>query len=313
MNKKNISFSIIIPTYNHADFLLHALQSVIQQKHNDWEVLIIDNHSADNTDEVIKKFKDSRIKTYKINNNGVIAASRNLGIKLATKEWVAFLDSDDKWYPNKLLEAVKVISTTSKYDVITTDEYKVFHNNKKKRILHYGPLPKDAYKFMLTYGNRLSPSATIVKNSFLQINNIKFNEEKNFITVEDYDFWLQLAIKNAKFKFLPSIQGEYLLHISNNSSQQDINSTNNECLLRHHVFSIQKFEKNKNKLWNKIRCRLEIHYALNSFSEKGLPSFLKKIVTIFLNSPLNSFFYLSVRLFIKCRKYFSFAIYKLSK
>ena len=85
--------SIIIPTYNNAEFLGKALKSVIDQTYGSWEAIVIDNNSTDQTDEVINKFQDIRIKYYKISNYGIIAKSRNLGINLAKGEWIAFLDS----------------------------------------------------------------------------------------------------------------------------------------------------------------------------------------------------------------------------
>ena len=93
MNSKLIPIvSIIIPTYNHAKFISKALQSIIDQTFKKWEAIIIDNNSTDDTDKILKKFSDNRIKCLKINNNGVIAKSRNLGIKSAKGEWIAFLD-----------------------------------------------------------------------------------------------------------------------------------------------------------------------------------------------------------------------------
>jgi glycosyltransferase involved in cell wall biosynthesis len=313
MNQSNESFSVVIPTYNHADFLRDALQSVINQNHSLWEAIVIDNHSSDHTDQVIKSFNDPRITVHKINNNGVIGASRNLGIKLANYDWIAFLDSDDIWYPEKLSEVCKFLSTNTKYDVISTDEFKVFHHNEKKKLLYYGPLPKDAYKFMLCYGNRLSPSATVVKKSLLIDHNIYFNESIDFITVEDYDFWLNLAFARARFKFIPSIQGEYLVHLSNNSGREDIHSKNNEYLLWHHVFNIQTFTKDKEKLWNKIMCRIEIHKALSLLSKKRFLQSFNLIIRIFISSPINFVLYFIQRLSIYLRKYFSYITYKLSE
>ena len=87
--------SVVIPTYNHARYLARALQSVLDQTYTNWEAIVIDNHSTDNTDEVMASFADSRITLLKIHNNGVIAASRNIGIRAANSEWITFLDSDD--------------------------------------------------------------------------------------------------------------------------------------------------------------------------------------------------------------------------
>ena len=97
----NPLISVVIPTYNHAHYLGCALESVLNQTYTNWEAIVIDNHSTDNTDEVMASFTDPRITYLKIHNNGVIAASRNAGILTAKGKWVAFLDSDDRWYPRK--------------------------------------------------------------------------------------------------------------------------------------------------------------------------------------------------------------------
>ena len=94
--------SIVIPTYNHSKFISKALDSVINQTYKNWEAIIIDNNSTDNTDKVINRYIDPRIKHLKIDNDGVIAKSRNLGINEAKAEWIAFLDSDDWWTKDKL-------------------------------------------------------------------------------------------------------------------------------------------------------------------------------------------------------------------
>ena len=94
--------SVIIPTFNHANLLGKALESVINQTYGNWEAIVVDNQSTDETNQVIGKFKNSRIQYLKISNGGIIAKSRNLGINVAKGEWIAFLDSDDWWTKDKL-------------------------------------------------------------------------------------------------------------------------------------------------------------------------------------------------------------------
>ena len=98
--------SVVIPSYNHGRFLGRALQSVLDQTYTKSEVIVIDNHSTDNTDAVMASFADLRITYIKIHNNGIIAASRNIGLRLAKGEWIAFLDSDDYWSRNKLEQCI---------------------------------------------------------------------------------------------------------------------------------------------------------------------------------------------------------------
>ena len=94
--------SVVIPSFNHAGFIARAMQSVVEQTYPNWEMVVVDNHSQDDTDRVVGGFDDIRIRLFKIHNQGVIAASRNLGIREARGEWIAFLDADDCWYPRKL-------------------------------------------------------------------------------------------------------------------------------------------------------------------------------------------------------------------
>ena len=101
--------SVVIPTFNRAKDLERALRSVLAQTHTNWEVLIVDNYSEDNTDEVIENLNEPRITLFKIHNHGVIAVSRNWGIQHARGKYIAFLDSDDWWTEKKLSESVQYL------------------------------------------------------------------------------------------------------------------------------------------------------------------------------------------------------------
>ena len=100
--------TIVIPTYNNDLLLQKSISSVVNQTFDNFELLIIDNHSADKTSEIILNLMMQDL-SHKISNNGVISKSRNLGIKLAQGEWIAFLDSDDIWYPKRLEKISKFV------------------------------------------------------------------------------------------------------------------------------------------------------------------------------------------------------------
>lgn len=304
MRNESILFSVIIPTYNSANFLKTALSSVIRQSYQKWEAIIVDNNSSDNTAEVIDSFKDGRIRVVSINNNGVIAASRNLGIKESNGDWVAFLDSDDKWYAQKLSIIHRCIKDNPQFDVVTNDEYVVTNDKKKKKILRYGPLPKDSYKNMLFFGNKLSTSATVVKKNFLDINLLNFNEEKDFVTVEDYDFWLNLSRHKANFKFIHEIMGEYLIHESNNSKREEVHKKNNINLLKYHALEIQDFEKDRQSLFKKIMFRLNLHSELSELSTRNFHTKIFKIIKLIIQKPFFSFSYLIEKILSKITNYF---------
>ena len=277
--------SVVIPTYNHADFLKVAITSVVEQTYQNFEIVIVDNHSNDHTNEVVASFSDDRIHLYKINNNGIIAVSRNLGADQAKGDWIAYLDSDDRWYSTRLQRLVDSMDCDLAYDVISTDEYKVNSITGKKTKLIYGPLKGHKYRSLLLYGNRLSPSASLVRKEFLIENNVCFAETQDFVAVEDYDYWLQLALLDAKFKFIHSFEGEYLVHGGNTSAQTSLHKRNSLNLIKHHIFNIQKFESDKEKLWRNMQGILSIRESFHYLKLFELILFLKFFLRSFKASP----------------------------
>ena len=98
----NPKVSVIIPTYNRADLLPRAVNSVLSQTFSDYEIIIVDDHSPDNTQDVIAAFTDPRIRSIRHRTNRRQSAAINTGIANAMGEYIAFLDDDDEWLPNKL-------------------------------------------------------------------------------------------------------------------------------------------------------------------------------------------------------------------
>ncbi len=290
---KNLLFSVIIPTYNQSQYLEKALSSVINQKYNNFEIIVIDNYSVDKTEEIVKKFKNNKIKYLKKKNYGVIGLSRNEGIKISTGEWIAFLDSDDIWYENKLEEINKFLQINSNVDVITNDEKIININTNRKSIWKYGPYSKDFYKKLLSEGNCLSTSATLVKRSFIYNNNIFFSEKKDFATVEDYDFFLNLALKNARFSFFHKVLGEHLFHDQSESSNFKKYQSAYNALIDYHVNEVQKFTKNKNRLRKKLDLHLQLMKVGRKLKiEKKFFEGIYNICIIMITNPKNFIFFL---------------------
>ena len=114
-------FSVVIPTFNQAIYLEKAVNSVFKQSYKNFEIIIIDNHSTDNTENLVKNFGKNKIKYFKCKNENVIGKSRNIGIYKAEGEWIAFLDSDDTWHEERLQILFDFIQKNHIYDVICTD------------------------------------------------------------------------------------------------------------------------------------------------------------------------------------------------
>ena len=200
--------SIIIPTYNRAEDLKRALQSVFDQTFTDWEVLVVDNHSIDETDSIIKSFNDPKIKLFKIHNAGVIAASRNLGLQHALGEYIAFLDSDDWWLPKKLEESIKYMSHGT--DVVYHDLFyvKKYGQRFNWRRTWRRKLKSPVFYDLIKNGNTLINSSVVVRKKLL--NAIKgLSEDKDMVGSEDYDAWLRIAQISEKFQKIPDTLGFY--------------------------------------------------------------------------------------------------------
>jgi len=233
--KKKITplISIIVPTYNHAMFIKKAIISVKNQTYKNWELIIIDNFSTDNTQKIIKNFRDKRLKYYKIKNDGIIAKSRNFGIKFSKGEWIAFLDSDDYWRENKLEICVKNIN--EKVDFIYHDLESVCFKNFffKKKIVGRSlkkPILKDLLVSTISKGTPIANSSVMIRKKILiKIKGI--NENKKLIASEDYNTWLRAAQITDNFKYINLRLGFFLIHEGSTQKKKNLSIPQKEAVL----------------------------------------------------------------------------------
>lgn len=142
--------SIIMPSWNTERFIAESIQSVIDQTYKKWELLIVDDCSTDNTDEIVASFQDDRIRYFKNEKNSGAALTRNRAMREAQGEWIAFLDSDDLWAPKKLERQLKFMKKNnlvfSYHDYVKIDE-----NSNPLNIYVSGPRVVTKHK-MYNYG-----------------------------------------------------------------------------------------------------------------------------------------------------------------
>ena len=304
-------FSVVIPTYNHEAFLEKAVKSVLNQTFSDYEIIIIDNYSDDNTENLIKNLNNKNIKFIKNRNHGILAKSRNIGIEQSKSEWIAFLDSDDIWWQDRLKVLFDFIKKHNNYDAICTNEQWVNKTNNKKRVSKYGPYKNNFYKILLKYGNCISTSASVVRKKYLFDNKIFFSEEKDFAPYEDYDFWMRIAKNNGKFKFLSEVLGEHLFHRESwGEKNKSILKKSTLSILKHHVFNVQNFTNRKKNLWSHVECGLILNdIAGLLFSKKYFKGFAElsklfcrhpiKLITLILFRLKRLSLFQSYKLFLK--------------
>ena len=135
----NVHISIIIPTYNRAQYVVRAVRSALEQTYQNVEVIVVDDGSIDDTQLSLATLSDPRLRIIKQDNGGVSAA-RNTGIAAALGEWVAFLDDDDSWMPNKLecqlhymqTDFTDCMASITDYKIVSDKENGVYRTSKLK-------------------------------------------------------------------------------------------------------------------------------------------------------------------------------------
>ncbi|PJZ45506.1 glycosyltransferase family 2 protein [Leptospira brenneri] len=292
-------FSVVIPTYNRAEKLKLTIESVLRQTYGNFELLIMDDGSTDHTESVVNDFKDTRIHYHWAPNSGGPATPRNRGILKAAAPWITFLDADDLWYPNRLFEIEKSITKNSEIDVFSHNEMLTTPDNQEKRLLQYGPYESDFYRVLLTKGNRLSTSATTIRTSFLIQNELRFNESPDYVIIEDYDLWLRMAFLNAKFLFIQEALGEYIIEDDNISNSIEKIDKNQRNMMREHVYNIQQFDSDRDKLWQDVCLRLDFEkfrsYLRSGKTFQGIQLMLR---SLFFN-PISFTRIIAVKLTVK--------------
>lgn len=178
--------SVIIPTYNRAHVLRRAIESVFKQNYKNFELIIVDDGSDDDTQMLLAQY--SNIHIIKTSNQGVSSA-RNIGIQAAKGEWIAFLDSDDEWMENKLLKQVNYIQHHPEFKLVHGDEIWIRNGKRVNPKLKHQKGGGDQFFASLKLC-AISPSVALIHKSLLNQFSL-FRED--YPCCEDYDLWLKIT------------------------------------------------------------------------------------------------------------------------
>jgi glycosyltransferase involved in cell wall biosynthesis len=183
----NTDFSIIIPTYNRAELIIPTLDSISEQKYENWECLIIDDGSTDNTGDVIKNIcsKDPRF-IYVYQENAERSVARNNGIRLAKGNWICFLDSDDLYERNYLFELSQFLEINN-FPCMVMSDFSI--QNDEKKIIYNVPKIDKVQVADWLIKHPVSPSRVCVHRSILN----KYRFRKDICIVEDSVLWISIA------------------------------------------------------------------------------------------------------------------------
>ncbi|HTC01351.1 MAG TPA: glycosyltransferase family A protein [Ferruginibacter sp.] len=247
MHQDPVFFSFIIPTYNRANFIGKTIDSLLKQQYNNYEIIVVDDGSTDNTEDVIKKYAAPNF-TYIKKQNAERAATRNFGASIAKGEYVNFFDSDDLAYPNHLTEAINVINKNQYPEwfhlsfELSTPEGKIIQQMENNIAPTLNP--------KMYTGNILSCNGVFIRRDIALKN--KFNEDRQLSASEDYELWCRLA---ARF---PLYYSNTITSVVIDHDMRSMNKINGEPLLKRLNLlvdylgddkeTVQYFGKNFNKI-----------------------------------------------------------------
>jgi glycosyltransferase involved in cell wall biosynthesis len=235
--------SIIMPTYNRANYIVETITSIQQQTYQNWELIIVDDGSDDDTEEIIAQLKDERIQFYKAGRIAINGKIKNFGLKKASGAFIAFIDSDDLWHHEKLEKQIRALqqypdaglSMTGGYNFRKSGEPIDFFY-KQTTGIKYGDI---LIPFFQSQISATTPSL-VMRKSCIHTTGL-FDESKAF---SDIDYILKLA---SHFKtvilYAPLLYRR--LHDSNDSNQNWIKGF---------MQGVELIEKYKHRLPKKIAC-----------------------------------------------------------
>jgi glycosyltransferase involved in cell wall biosynthesis len=210
--------SVIVPTFNRAADVARCLDSLVTQTFRDFEVLVCDDGSTDDTAAIVRGFEARLdVRYHWAENFGGPARPRNNGLRLARGEYVAFLDSDDWWMPAKLETSMRFLERGARFvyhDLyfVTSADQRRFSRRSPTRAL-----AAPVFDSLLTGGNVINNSSVVVATAVMrEIGG--FNEERQLIAGEDYDAWLRAARVTDAFVRIPETLGYYWLGTGNISN-----------------------------------------------------------------------------------------------
>lgn len=261
--------SVIIPTHNRAKFLDSAVTSVLNQTFQDFEIIIVDDASTDDTPQVVRQFKDERIKYIRHEANQGGSSTRNTGIANSSGEYIAFLDDDDEWLPKKLKLQVELMEN-SPPDVggVYTGHTNI-DSSSGKRVGVWIPQKRGNIFHELFTGNWVGTTSSVLlrKECFEKAGLF----DKNLPSFQDYDMWIRIS-KLFEFEYIKEPLVKYSVH-------QNKISTNLDGIRQGMEIMLEKYGKypGVRKNLGSGYLSLGVEYCYSKNTVKGRRAFLKAI------------------------------------
>jgi len=271
-------FSVVIPTYNRAWFIKKAIESVLAQSFQDFEIIVVDDGSTDDTESVVSGIASNKIHYHK-KNNAERAAARNFGAKKASGEYINFLDSDDILYANHLQEAYEFYKAHSGIEIFHLG-YDV--KDEDGRVLRKVDNIK-SINDQIVSGNLLSCNGVFVRKEEILKN--PFNEDRSLSSLEDWELWIRMSARYT-FKHTNVITSTVIQHEERSVMTPDVQKIIQkvESLVNY----ILQDEVNKKYFGKKINKAVAsawtytaLHLAIANHNKKQILTYLWKGLTTY--------------------------------
>ncbi len=198
----------MVLTYNRAHMLRETIDSILNQTLKDFELIIVDNYSTDNTEEVVRSYNDKRIRYFKNKNNGLLAINRNFAIKKSKGEYIAICDDDDLWMQEKLEKQLLEFEKDGEIGLVCSNGFYFDETGEHEKI---GKSASGYFTFKdFLIDNKIICCSAIFKKSILDDVGI-FDESQEIFTGEDYELWLRIA-KRYKIRYIGTTLVKYRIH-----------------------------------------------------------------------------------------------------
>lgn len=206
--------SIITPSFNSSDFIYKAIDSVLFQTYRNWELIITDDCSSDNTYNILKEYskKDDRIKIYKLTKNCGAPEARNNSLRHAKGKYIAFLDSDDLWFPNKLKSQILFMKKNNY--AFTFSSYECI-NEKGENLNHIIPAPE-----LMTYSKYLKNTIIGCLTVVIDKSKVGNFEMPNIKSSHDMALWLSLLRKGFNAYGMKNVLAQYRIVSTSNTANK---------------------------------------------------------------------------------------------
>lgn len=276
----SVLFSIIIPTYNRAHFIKSTINTILLQEYINYELIIVDDGSSDNTNEIVEDIIKENSLTkivYILQKNSERGAARNTGLKASSGDYVMYIDSDDTLYPNHLKVANEFILKQN-YPEVFHLRYDLKNGELKK--YDEGPIYHTTANQDLIYGNFLSCNGVVIKKNIALEN--QFDENRAMATVEDWHLWLRLAVKYP-IHYVNTITSS----IINHDERSVVVTNKDKLILRFEVFMksilsntsiISYYQNDISKFKASCYSYISLHLALTGQHKSMARTYLYKSI-----------------------------------